>query len=331
MRDGRRPLSTNVLVDGNNLIHRIHHGFVRSREDDPLINKSGYPTGLIYGVLDTLAGWIRKIPNHGPVSLFLDGKPQARLDMDPEYKARERESMFSDSSIKLCDGFEASSEFDVLVHIFTLMGVDIYWHPTEEADDLIYSYVQDHPDETHIVVSTDKDFYQLVSSNVIQFRPKSGDNWFFDEERVYEAGFKEAKVRPREVRMYKALIGDSSDNIPGIPRLRKAVAAKLAVCMDPETMYSSNLAGFCSSRERSKIIELRNRIELNYSLVGFRKIDHLNNYKVLGDPDLELAETILSDDLDIHTIDLHAYTGKRVGRVITSDSLGFLENINDSN
>jgi 5'-3' exonuclease len=315
---GRKTISRNILVDGNNIIHRIFHV---TKNQEPKISH-GLQTGLISGVLGTLGSWLRKTPDRGDICFFLDGKPVRRLELDPDYKKdRDRESIFKRSTVSLPDGFVAQSDFDVLIHILGLLGVKIFWHPEEEADDLISSYVKNHPEDQFLIISSDRDFYQLISDKVIQYRPGApGNNCFYDTDRVYSEGFKGANVTPDKVRLYRALTGDTSDKIPGVPKLRKTVAAQLSQFLEPTSMYASGLHG-CSLKERSRIQELKNRVELNYVLLGFRHLKEFDKCELKTEKDHQTAEKIL-DYFNIHDVDISPYLGTgKPKTIITSDSL----------
>lgn len=317
-RSGRKSVSRHVLVDGNNIIHRIYHV---AKNQEPNITH-GLSTKLISGVLGILGSWLRKVPDRGDICFFLDGKPVRRLQLDPDYKkGRDRESIISSSTVSLPDGFVAQSDFDVLVHILGLLGVKIFWHPEEEADDLISSYIKNDPNGQFLIISSDRDFYQLISDRVIQYRPGApGDSCFYDLDRVYSEGFKGVQVPPVGVRLYRSLTGDTSDNIPGIPRIRKVIAAQLSKFLEPIPMYESGL-GICSLKERTNVQEMRHRVELNYMLLGFRHLKDFDKCELQTEKDPESAEKIL-DYFNIQDVDINPYLGTNKPKtIITSDSL----------
>lgn len=314
IRSGRTSTTKNILVDGNNLLHRIYYVFVQNRMDDPLTNNRGYPTGLIYGVLETLATWVRKIPGRGPINLFWDGAPKQRLALDPGYKAdRKKSSIYSDLPIKLSDGFEALTEVDVITHLLGLLGVSIYHHPYFEADDLIAAFTKKFPGP-HVILSSDKDFFQLVKDDVIVHRPEGkGEYKFYDPDAVLD----KFGVFPNEVRLFKALTGDTSDSIPGVLRLRKKIAAQLCRHKELDALFASEL-NECSKREAGLIREMEDRIRLNFDLVGFYDIEPLSDYLISPDKDIDVAESILENDLNIHRFNVEAFQNTPRKAIITS-------------
>lgn len=303
-------LEKNILVDGNNLLHRAHAVFVE-RAPDPMRSPSGYPTGLIYGFLSMLADWTTSISTPTRMDVFFDGVPRRRLAMDPSYKLREDAALkFSGPPVRLCDGYEANDDFDVLRHLLGLLGADLFRHPDEEADDLIASYVSSRPQDLHIIISSDRDFYQLLtmSGRVVIYRPGVPGNRFFDSERAAEDLEKKYKAAllPSNIRMFKALTGDPSDGIHGVPRLRRKVAAAVSSHSDVDSLYGSGFPGF-SDVERAKTMEMRDRVKLNWDLVGLRQDVDLATTRTPGRYDHSTASRILREDLGITTVYPHLF------------------------
>jgi len=300
-----------VLVDGNNILHRANAIFVKNKLDDPLINDNGYPTGLVYGVFSMLGDWISSVDNPTSMKFFLDGTPARRRVLDPEYKIKENPVRLEteDCPITLSNEFEARNPVHIIIHILNLLGVDIYYSSEEEADDLIASFVKAHPNDIHIIMSSDMDFYQLlVSPNVVIYRPGIKGNRFFDAERAEEHLFDKFKARipPANVRMFKSLTGDSSDLIVGIPRLRKKVAAPLCSSKSVDEFYASKLPGF-SKKEREKTLALRERIELNWELIGLVDDIDLSPLCTPSNPDFAMANKILQNDLGVFTVPAYLF------------------------
>lgn len=258
--------------------------------------------------------------------LFLDGVPRKRLSIDPDYKKRDGVSPFAarenDLPITLCDGHQSGHDVDVLIHLLRMFGVDVYHGPDEEADDLIASFVHSHPEDIHVIISSDRDFYQILADNVILYRPGLDGNRFFDVERASEDMEKIAKipVPPSNIRMFKSLVGDVSDNIPGVPRLRKKLAASVSHHQDVESLLNSGLPGF-SKVESEKTISLRERVELNHKLVGMDKEIDITRYFQDSRIDFDLGLKILSDDLQISGLDVYAFHFESLGRHITGPSV----------
>lgn len=319
-------LNRNVLVDGNNLLHRSFAVFVKGKEPhEEMTSPSGYPTGLIYGMLSMLSDWVSEISNPTQVVFFLDGRPTRKLALDPEYKKKDGVVTVRPGSeerpVVLSDGFEARTEMDVVTHLLSLLGVDLYHHQDEEADDLIASYVRLHSSSMNVIISSDTDFYQMLAWNdrIVLFRPGTGSNRFFDSERAEEHLLKRFKVRvpPKNVRMFKALTGDSSDGIVGIPRVRKKAVAPLCHLSSVDDLYATGLPGL-SKAEKDRAESLKDRIRTNFELIGLNDGIDLKPALFKSSPDFQAASSILRDDLGITTVFPHTFQFGQEGRVRVS-------------
>ena len=314
-------LEKSILVDGNNLLHRVYHSFVASRikRGEPMLcSPSGYPTGILYGCLVLLSSWLYDIPDFSKITVFFDGLPKRRRDIDKTYKAKREGgiSLFNPEvkfPIKLSDGFETDGEVGVLVHILLLLGCDVCFHPDEEADDLIASFVKSKSDGVHVIISDDKDFFQLLTNpKVVVYRPGSPPgNRFLDAEKSELhwsklAGGGHPKVPSTHVRMFKSLCGDSSDEIIGVDRLRKKVAITLCHHQDVDSLFETDLPGF-SDTERQKTFALKDRIKLNHFLTGFFDQIDTSVCTQTGVVDRSTADRILRDDFGMTSVDLSSF------------------------
>lgn len=314
-------MNRNVLIDGGNLLHRAYHVFV-SDNPDPLTSRSGYPTGLIYGCVNMLVNWIETMERFTAVHMFLDGVPMRRRQYDPTYKVKDashRPMTLNGKSVKLSDGYVASDEIDVLSHVMQLLGVVVYHHSEEEADDLIASFVRKFPDDVSVIISSDKDFFQLLTNpRVVVYRPDAKGRRLLDAEGAEEYwGTLQKGSHPRvpvaHVRMFKSLCGDTSDGISGVPRFRKKVAANLCKQGSLEAIFASEMVE-CSATERENLKKLKDQVMLNYRLVGLVDDLNLDSMSRSMTPDLAMAKKILLDDLDIH-LGINALVPTGIGRV----------------
>lgn len=307
-----------ILIDGNNVIRRAHAVYVElleKRGNPQILSSSGLPVGLIQGTLGMLSDWIPSIRRPSRIIFFKDGTSQRRRSVDPGYKARVSKGFGSGPRMyHLADGHIANGDLEVIDHVLGLLGVDVCHLPDEEADDLIASFVKaSSPDAIHFIISSDKDFYQLVSDNVIQYRPGVEKNRFFDPERVEQ----DFGVHPRDVRMFKSLTGDATDTYKGVFRIRKKVAATLSRNKSPADLYSSDLS-LCSKLEHQRLMNSRERVEMNYFLAGMKDDINLSDAFTLGVRDVKAASDVLHG-LDVSGVDPSSFRTKHGGVSLTSE------------
>ncbi|OZY43684.1 DNA polymerase I [Pseudomonas fragi] len=197
-----------VLVDGSSYLYRAFHAL------PPLTTSKGLPTGAVKGVLNMLKSLRKQYPD-SPFAVVFDAKGGTfRDDMYAEYKAN-RPSMPDDMRVQI-EPLHAS----VIALGFPLLCVE-----GVEADDVIgtlarSSAAADRP----VVISTgDKDMAQLVDGHITLVNTMTGS--VMDIEGVKE----KFGVSPEQIIDYLALMGDSSDNIPGVPGIGPKTASGLLV------------------------------------------------------------------------------------------------------
>lgn len=303
-------MKKNILIDANNLFHRSNAIYVMNKSPgEMLTNQWGYPTGLIYGVYSMLQDWIGDITDPTRLIFFMDGIPKRRLIIDPTYKRKDGDSKIApgteDRSISLSDGFNAANEIAVIFRIARYLGIDVYYDSEEEADDLIASFIKRNSSDINIVISSDKDFYQLLNKypTTVLYRPGVKGNRMFDAERASQHIYELYKVKldPEHIVMFKALTGDQSDEIKGVPRLRKKSVAPLCKYGTVEELFDTGFPGF-SKNEKINTIALKDRIELNLKLIRLNEDIDIDNHLIKSDTNPELARRILEEDLNIRQV-----------------------------
>lgn len=194
-----------VLVDGSSYLFRAYHGLPQ------LTSPSGHPTGAIYGVLNMLRKLL-KDEQPDRLAVVFDAKGKTfRNDIYPEYKAN-RPPMPDDLRVQI----------EPLHQIIEAQGLPLIVVPGVEADDVIGTMSQQASEQGYqVLISTgDKDMAQLVNANVSLINTMN--NHFMDEASVVE----KFQVKADQIIDYLALMGDSSDNIPGVPKVGPKTAAK---------------------------------------------------------------------------------------------------------
>ncbi len=194
-----------VLIDGSSYLFRAYHGM------PPLTGPNRQPTGAIYGVLNMLRKLIRD-EQPDKLGVIFDAKGKTfRNDIYPEYKAN-RPPMPDDLRVQI----------EPLHQIIIAQGLPLISIEGVEADDVIGTMSRQATEQGYrVLISTgDKDMAQLVNDNVRLINTMN--NQYMDEAGVME----KFQVRPDQIIDYLALMGDSSDNIPGVPKVGPKTAAK---------------------------------------------------------------------------------------------------------
>jgi DNA polymerase-1 len=196
---------TLVLVDGSSYLYRAFHAL------PPLSNSRGEPTGAVLGVLNML---LRLLKEDDPplIGVVFDAPGRTfRDDLYAEYKAN-RPSMPDD----------LRAQVEPLIEAVEALGLPLLRIPGVEADDVIGTLAQRASAAgLDVVISTgDKDMAQLVDARISLVNTMTGT-------RLDRAGVKaKFDVFPEQIVDYLALVGDTSDNIPGVPKVGPKTAAK---------------------------------------------------------------------------------------------------------
>jgi DNA polymerase-1 len=194
-----------VLVDGSSYLYRAFHAL------PPFTNSRGEPTGAVYGVLNMLAKFLKDYDPERIAVVFDASGKTFRDELYAEYKAH-RPPMPND----------LRSQIEPLFEAVKAMGLPILRESGVEADDVIGTLACDAAKrELSVLISTgDKDMAQLVSPRITCINTMSGT--------VLDRAGVKAKfdVFPEQIIDYLALVGDSSDNIPGIEKVGPKTAAK---------------------------------------------------------------------------------------------------------
>ncbi len=195
-----------LLLDSNSLMHRAYHALPN------LKTTKGLYTGAIFGFLNILLRLIKEQrPTHIAAAFDLHG-PTFRHKMYDGYKAT-RKPMDE----------ELRQQVEPLKELITDMGIKIVSMQGYEGDDILGTLAKRFNEEC-IIVTGDRDSFQLVSPTTKVFWTKRGvtEIEVYDEARLLEDGFTTSQYID-----YKALRGDTSDNIPGIPGVGEKTAKQL--------------------------------------------------------------------------------------------------------
>ena len=203
-----------LLVDGHSIINRAFYGL------PDLTNSEGVHTGAVYGFLNIL---LRMLEEEKPSFLavaFDVHAPTFRHEMYADYKGT-RHAMPA----------ELREQVPLLQEMLKAMGIRIVTLPGFEADDIIgtLSRQSEQAGLDTVILSGDRDLLQLVSDHVSMRLPHTARGQTTMENFGPSEVMEKYQVTPEQIVELKALMGDSSDNIPGLPGVGEKTATKLIV------------------------------------------------------------------------------------------------------
>ena len=201
-----------LLIDAYALIYRSYYAFIKN----PRINSKGINTSAIFGFVNTLEDVMRRIePTHIAVGFDPPG-PTFRHEAYKEYKAQREETP---EVIR--------QSVPVIRDIIEAYNIPILEAPKYEADDVIgtVSKIAESLGFDVYMMTPDKDYGQLVSEHIFQYRPKFGGD--YETLGVPEVLEKYSLASVAQMIDLLGLMGDSSDNIPGCPGVGEKTAQKL--------------------------------------------------------------------------------------------------------
>ncbi len=262
-----------ILVDGSSYLYRAFHAM------PPLTTAKGQPTGAIYGVTNMLRRLVADYQPEVMVVVF-DAKGKTfRDDIYKEYKSN-RPPMPDDMR----------SQIEPLHQLVQSMGMPMMIVPGVEADDVIGTLaVQASKAGLKTVISTgDKDMAQLVNDKVSLINTMN--NTVMDEPAVLE----KFGVKPSQIIDYLALVGDTSDNIPGVPSCGPKTAAKWLAAnesLDDVIKNADSVKGKIGEKLRASIEFLPMSYELATIKTDVELPNGIDELK-LKEPDVEALATL---------------------------------------
>lgn len=246
-----------LLVDGYNMAFRAFYAV------QGLTRSDGFPTNALYG-------WVRSLwkltDDQSPdrVIVFFDlGGAQNKLELLPEYKANRAETP---------EDFE--KQVPIIKDLTRSMGFSLYEENGVESDDLLASYAKRlykrEPKAELLIVSADKDFAQTVNDRIHMLLPPPTANPKLGWRRLDPAGVeKKHGVPPSQMADYLSLVGDTSDNIPGVPGVGPKTAAKWLIEYGDIEGIIANADKIKPPRFQSILPQLKDTLEINRQIITF--------------------------------------------------------------
>lgn len=246
-----------MLIDGNSVLNRAFYGIKALSAPD------GTPTNAIYGFLSMFKRFVAELKPDASAVTFDLKAPTFRHIYYPEYKAQRK---------PMCD--ELAVQIPILKQILKLMNVPILQIEGYEADDILGTISMRNEKEGYntVVVTGDRDSLQLVSDKTQVYLLKG--NISKNENILYtpEVFFYEYGFEPCGIVDLKALMGDASDNIPGI----KGIGEKTAMGLIQQYKTVDKLYSLCGTEDlpdkiKNKLISDKDNAELSYYLATINR------------------------------------------------------------
>ena len=269
-----------ALIDGFNLAFRAYYGMPELTRED------GFPTGALHGWVRTL-WWVEDNVKPDRLFVFFDlGGASRQEALREDYKANRTEAPEDlERQIPVIKDWTRAAGY---------VGVEA---EGIEADDLIAAYSRKFAEEGHdvLIVSADKDLAQLVTETVHQLIPPPTANPRLGWRELDPAAVKEKfGVKPAQIADYLALVGDTSDNIPGLRGCGPKTAAKWLVQYGTLEEVIGHCGELNPKRFQALVHEQADELRLNLRMT---RLDHSFEIDETAHahPDRERALAILKD------------------------------------
>jgi DNA polymerase-1 len=239
-----------IIIDGYSFVFRAYYAMPPlTRPDD------GVPVGAVYGFASMLMKLLSGMKPTHIVVVFDSGKKTYRNEIYPEYKAN-----------RPAPPQDLIPQFPIMREVADAFNITILEQPGFEADDIIATLVRMAKEnkEKILIASSDKDLMQLVNHEVKMY----------DALRMKLIGEKEVEekfgVAPSKMRDLLALVGDSSDNIPGLPGIGPKTAAELLNKYNDIPGILANIDDIKQTKRRETIQNGKEVVDLSLTLVSLR-------------------------------------------------------------
>lgn len=265
------------LIDGSTYIHRAYH------TTGGLSNSQGFPTGAVFGFANMLTKTLKEKSPTRMVVVFDSRGPTFRHERYSEYKAN-RPSMPEDLAVQI-------PKIRELVDAYHLPSLAVSGY---EADDIIATVATQARKAGLgvVIVSGDKDLMQLVDEETIMWDPQ--------KDKIYDPAAVEKKfgVKPEQVLDFLALMGDTTDNIPGVPGVGQKTAAKLISQLGSLDNILENADEVTQKRIRENLKKHKDAALLSRDLARLDSevpLDRRLEDLVIGEPDPDRLRALFKE------------------------------------
>jgi len=273
-----------LIVDGFGIIFKSYYAFIHR----PLINKDGKNTSAVFGFFKSMVSLLKK-ENPKYFVVALEGRGECfRNKIYPDYKANRPPAPE-----------DLVYQIPRIIEILDKLKIPHIELESFEADDIIgtiTAQIEHDSDKEALILSSDKDLMQLVKKNVQMYKPAKNSNEFLslNEEEV----LKEFGVKPSQIVDYLAIIGDASDNIPGVKGIGPKGAISLLTDFESLENIYENIEKI-SPKLKDKLIKDKESAFLSQRLATIDKEVPISidwNSLEVKPLDIDACRSILLDD-----------------------------------
>lgn len=276
-----------LILDAGSILHPAYHVLKN------FSTRAGFPTGAIYGFTRTLLKLLREYPSRYMAVAF---------DAPGEKLRHKRYGAYKAGRPKMEDALAV--QIPRVKELIDVFGIARFEEPGYEADDLIATLVEHVREQSLevLIVSGDKDLMQLVGDQIAVLKPSRDPGKDFVRMDAAEVEHY-LGVPPSRIRDYLALVGDSTDNVPGVPGVGEVTARKLLHEFGTLEQVLQNAERVGNQRVRQALLEHKDQAQLSYELVSLETIpiqDALQRCQV-GTPNWTEIQRIL-EELEFQSI-----------------------------
>ena len=225
-----------LVIDGSSLIHRAFFAL------PPLMNKQGVHTGAVYGLCNMLLKLLGDLQPRYMAVAFDKSRKTFRTELYADYKGQRKPTPS-----------ELSEQFPLSMQVLDALGIHTLELDNYEADDIIGTFAKTAPEDIEVIIVTgDRDELQLVDKRTKVYYTKRGisDIQIFDEAE-FAANYE--GLEPKQLIELKGLMGDTSDNIPGVPGVGPKTAIKLIKAYGTVANVLANIEKVTAKALKSKL------------------------------------------------------------------------------
>lgn len=245
-----------VLIDSNAVIHRAYHALPKT-----MSTRKGEQTNAVYGFTTTLIKALEDLKPDYIAASFDVSKSTFRTEKYAEYKAH-----------RVAADQELYDQIPRVRELLAALNIPVYDKDGYEADDCIGTIVKNCHEHNKLcknipndglevyIISGDKDIYQLIDGNIFVYSLRKGLSQMFvvDRKKIKE----EYNLDPEDFIDLKALAGDPSDNIPGVPGIGPKTATDLLIKFDTLSGLYSKIQGTITRKISNSKFQVPNKLQM---------------------------------------------------------------------